>query len=56
MKPGATTRPAASIARSAGSPARSPIAAIRSPRTATSAGTPGEPVPSTTLPPRIKRS
>src|SRR5215469_5793650 len=50
MKPGATMRPRASIVRAA-SPARlGPIAAIRSPSTATSASAAGAPLPSTTVP------
>src|SRR5216683_6525815 len=50
MKPGATIKPLASIVRAA-SPARlGPIAAIRSPSSATSATTPGAPLPSTTVP------
>src|SRR5262245_9890433 len=50
MKPGATTRPAASIVRVA-SPARpGPIAAMRSPSTATSAWYRGAPLPSITRP------
>src|SRR5512145_849715 len=55
MKPGATTRPAASITRSAGPPSRGATAAMRSPSTATSAARAGPPLPSTTVPPRISR-
>src|SRR6185436_16871719 len=54
MKPGATIRPRASITRAA-SPARpGPTAAIRSPSTATSAARAGAPLPSTTVPFRIR--
>jgi hypothetical protein len=55
MNPGATTRSEASIVSRA-APSSGPIAAILSPTIATSAGTPGEPVPSTTTPPRISTS
>src|SRR5262245_57061981 len=47
-KPGQTTRPAASIVRSASAPSSSPTAAIREPSTATSPRNRGAPVPSTT--------
>src|SRR6476661_6315570 len=50
MKPGATTRPWASIVRLADAPARRPIAAIRPSRMPTSAAYQGEPVPSITWP------
>src|SRR5512137_3193124 len=54
MKPGATIRPLASITRAA-SPARpGPTAAMRSPSTATSAARAGAPLPSTTVPFRIR--
>src|SRR5262245_45279173 len=55
MKPGATTQPVASLVRTARA-ATSPTATIRSPRMATSPGAPGAPLPSTTVPPRIRRS
>src|SRR5664279_2532482 len=54
--PGATTSPSASITCCAASPGRRPIAVTLPPYTATSAGRPGSPVPSTTRPPRISRS
>src|SRR5690242_2253719 len=54
MKPGATIRPRASITRAA-SPARAgPTAAMRLPSTATSAARAGAPLPSTTVPFRIR--
>ena len=56
MKPGATIRPAASMVRAALAPARSPTAAMRPSRTATSASKRGALVPSMTVPPRISRS
>src|SRR5919108_5814759 len=56
MKPGATTRPAASITRLAAADARSPMAAMRSPATPRSARTHGAPLPSTIRPPRITTS
>ena len=56
MKPGATTRPVASMRRLARAPERSPTAAIRSPITPTSARRQGAPVPSTTRPPAKTRS
>src|SRR5262245_4905008 len=51
MKPGATTQPSASSVSPPVKP--SPISTIRSFSRATSARTPGAPVPSTTVPPRI---
>src|SRR5439155_15406485 len=54
-KPGATTAPSASSTRSA-VPDVAPTTAIRPLRIATSAQRAGGPVPSTTVPPRIKRS
>src|SRR5215213_5969869 len=56
MKPGATTRPRASMVRVAVACARFPIFTIRSSLIATSAVYAGRPEPSTTLPFRIKRS
>src|SRR5690349_4185655 len=57
MKPGATTRPLASMTRRAGaSSGNRPTAAMRSPRIAMSPKNQGLPVPSTTRPPRINRS
>ena len=57
MKPGATTRPAASTtARAEPAAERSPTAAIRSPTIPTSDSKPGAPVPSMTIPPRRRRS
>src|SRR4029077_9121387 len=54
MNPGVTIRPRASITRAA-SPARAgPTAAMRSPSTATSAGRAGAPLPSTTVPFRMR--
>src|SRR5262245_51455793 len=55
MKPGATTRSVASIVRSARADT-SPTATMRPSFTATSARSPGAPVPSTTVPPRMTRS
>src|SRR5262245_51695878 len=55
MKPGATTWPVASITREAAPSRRGPMAATRSPSTATSAGCRGEPLPSMRVPPRISR-
>src|SRR5262245_60641647 len=54
MKPGVTISPLASMVRAAGPPKAAPTAAIWSPSTATSAATPGAPLPSTTVPPLIK--
>ncbi len=54
MKPGATTWPAASITRVASPARRGPIAAIRSPSSATSAGRAGAPLPSMTEPLRMR--
>src|SRR5215510_4688914 len=51
MKPGATIMPVASITRLASPESPRPMAAIRSPSTATSAATPGAPLPSITVPP-----
>ena len=56
MKPGATTRPAASMRRVAVAPVEAPTAAMRSPTTQTSARNQGAPVPSTTRPPAKSRS
>src|SRR3546814_8769616 len=56
MTPGATTCPAASISIAVRVGPMSPTATIRSPLTATSARTPGMPVPSTTVPPRMTMS
>src|SRR5690349_24290522 len=56
MKPGATTRPCASMVRVAVAFARLPIFTIRSPLIATSAVYAARPEPSTTLPPLINRS
>src|SRR5262245_58271470 len=55
MKPGATTRSVASIVRAARAE-HSPTATMRPSAIATSPGTPGAPLPSTTVPPRIRRS
>jgi hypothetical protein len=55
-KPGQTMRPRASIVCRAPAPSSSPTAAMRSPSTATSARVGGDPLPSTTSPPRISRS
>src|SRR5258708_7421487 len=55
MKPGATTRPRASIS-ALPRPGTTPTAAMRSPRMATSPATAGAPVPSTMEPPRSTRS
>ena len=54
MKPGLTTCPPASSTRAPSRP--SPTALMRPPVMATSAGRPAEPVPSTTVPPRITMS
>src|SRR5512144_697890 len=57
--PGATTRSVASMVVAASAPASaSPdsTATTRPPSMATSAATPGAPVPSTTVPPRMTRS
>src|SRR5579883_2837931 len=54
-KPGATTSPPASMVRAAGSSV-GPIEAMRPSRTPTSARRAGPPVPSTTVPPRMRRS
>src|SRR5450631_1801355 len=54
MNPGVTTWPEASSSRWPDRPG--PISAIRSPSIARSAGRPGAPVPSMTVPPRITRS
>src|ERR1700738_806176 len=54
--PGATTQPSAStVCVAAALPSR-PAGAIRPPRTATSAVNAGNPEPSTTVPPRTRRS
>src|SRR5262250_3009128 len=55
MKPGVTAIPRASISVLPRS-VTTPTAAIRSPVTATSAGTPGAPLPSNTIPPRSTTS
>src|SRR6266498_4249676 len=54
MKPGATINPLASMTRVASPLRREPKAAMRSPSTATSAATPGAPLPSTTVPPLMR--
>ena len=54
MKPGATTCPAASITRVASPASRGPMATIRSPSTATSAGRAGAPLPSISEPFRTR--
>ena len=56
MKPGVTTFPAASMTRAASASGSAPIASILPRDTPTSAGYPGPPEPSTTLPPRMRRS
>src|SRR5262245_9443303 len=56
MKPGATTRPSASIVRSAAAPAYLPTPTILPFCTATSAANAGSPEPSTTRPFVISRS
>ena len=56
MKPGATALPVASISRRAVPAAFGPTYAMRSPRMATSPATPGDPLPSYTVPPRTSRS
>src|ERR1700730_1341200 len=55
MNPGATTQPSASMTRAAREPAR-PTRLMRSPDTPTSAVKGGRPLPSTTVPPRRRRS
>src|SRR5256885_13041609 len=50
MKPGATISPLASMVRAVWPVRAGPTAAIRSPSSATSAATPGAPLPSTTVP------
>src|SRR4029450_10830643 len=55
MKPGVTISPLASMTRVASPLRPGPTAAMRSPSTATSAATPGAPLPSTTVPP-LRRS
>src|SRR6266436_1833921 len=54
MKPGVTISPLASMTRVASPLRLEPRAAIRSPSTATSAATPGAPLPSTTVPPLMR--
>src|SRR5258705_4842505 len=54
MKPGETILPAASITRSAWPLSPGPTAAMRSPSTATSAARARLPLPSTTVPPRMR--
>src|SRR5258708_11145377 len=56
MKPGATTRPSASIVRLAAAPAYLPTPTILPPCTATSAANAGSPEPSTTRPFLMSRS
>src|SRR5262245_15567997 len=56
MKPGATTRPVASITRDADALASRPTRAIRPPLIATSPASHGFPVPSTIRPPRMMTS
>src|SRR5215510_14374479 len=54
MNPGVTISPVASITRDASPLSPRPTAAIRSPSTATSAATPGAPLPSITVPPLMR--
>src|SRR5215813_6505099 len=54
MNPGVTIRPVASITREASPRSPRPTAAMRSPSTATSAATPGAPLPSITVPPLMR--
>ena len=56
MNPGATTWPVASITRAAPASGKRSIASMRSPAMATSARRAGRPVPSITVPPRIRMS
>jgi hypothetical protein len=56
MKPGATTKPVASTTVGAFAFDSCPTAAIRSPWMATSLITPGDPLPSTIVPPRMMTS
>ena len=56
MKPGATISPAASMTFVAGRPFRFPISVIFPPVMPTSAMRQGLPVPSTSLPPRMRTS
>ena len=56
MNPGATARPVASTSCRPRVPPSSPRAAMRSPRIATSSTTPGDPLPSYTVPWRITTS
>src|SRR5437763_12500484 len=56
MKPGATARPSASITLAASSCRERPSAAIRPSRTAISPISPGRPLPSIKVPPRIRMS
>src|SRR5437763_1866249 len=56
MKPGATIWPRASITRVAARVVRGSMATTRPSRTLTSASRAGVPVPSTTWPPRMRRS
>ena len=53
MKPGATVRPLASTSLVAVAGPSAPTAAMRCPWMATSAATPGAPLPSTTVPLRM---
>src|SRR5579875_2506519 len=56
IKPGLTTSPSAAMTRRASPTSPLPMAAMRPPRTATSATVPGRPLPSMTSPPRIRMS
>src|SRR5205085_927142 len=56
MKPGATAKPSASITLAAPFGRERPSAAIRPPRTAMSPISPGLPLPSIKVPPRIRMS
>src|SRR5438045_2870565 len=56
MKPGANARPSASITLAAPSGSERPSAAIRPSRTAMSPVSPGRPLPSIIVPPRIRMS
>src|SRR5438045_2269522 len=56
MKPGVTARPSASITLVAPCGTERPSAAIRPSRTATSPTSPGRPLPSIKVPPRIRMS
>src|SRR5688572_10909943 len=54
--PGVTTRPSASMVRRAAAPRRAPTEVMRPRSTATSAVRDGAPVPSTRVPPEMRRS